>query len=176
MAQAPKSAISLRLQRFSYRFAEQVLNSKLALKEEIEGILLEKIDDSALLSRPGFNKLLDQRFVAHGWTSQPAVFEEAGDPGAKMDFLKERIGIEVGFGHASFLGMDVLKFQVSSYSALNKIDVGVYIVTTSSFQKAAAQNFKQNWEGSLTFEKVTRYLPHFKSAIQVPIYVLGIDI
>jgi hypothetical protein len=34
----------------------------------------------------------------------------------------------------------------------------------------------QNWEGSLTYEKVTRYLPHFKSAIQVPIYVIGIDI
>jgi restriction endonuclease BglII len=30
--------------------------------------------------------------------------------------------------------------------------------------------------GSLTFEKVKKYLPHFKSAIQVPIYVLGIDV
>jgi hypothetical protein len=34
----------------------------------------------------------------------------------------------------------------------------------------------QNWEGGLTFEKVTRYLPHFKSAIQVSIYVADIDI
>jgi hypothetical protein len=32
----------------------------------------------------------------------------------------------------------------------------------------------QNW-GSLTFEKVTKYLPQFKSAIQVPIYVVGED-
>ena len=36
--------------------------------------------------------------------------------------------------------------------------------------------FDQNWDGSLNFEKVVRYLPQFKSAIQVPIYVLGIDI
>ena len=35
--------------------------------------------------------------------------------------------------------------------------------------------YNQNWEGSLTFEKVLRYLPHFKSAIQVPVYVIGID-
>jgi hypothetical protein len=35
---------------------------------------------------------------------------------------------------------------------------------------------QQNWEGSLTFEKVVRYLPHFRSAIQVPIYVIGIDL
>ncbi|HMD09571.1 MAG TPA: BglII/BstYI family type II restriction endonuclease [Candidatus Acidoferrum sp.] len=52
-----------------------------------------------------------------------------------MDFLKERIGIEVGFGHASFLGIDLLKFQVSSYSALDKIDLGVYIATTAGFQR-----------------------------------------
>ncbi|MSQ78001.1 MAG: restriction endonuclease, partial [Nitrospiraceae bacterium] len=30
--------------------------------------------------------------------------------------------------------------------------------------------------GSLTFEKVAKYLPHFKSAIQLLIYVIGIDI
>ena len=93
-----------------------------------------------------------------------------------MDFLKERIGIEVGFGHASFIGIDLLKFQVASYSALDKIDVGVYIVTTSNFQRVMKSVCSQNWEGSLTFEKVKRYLPHFKSAIQVPIYVVGIGI
>ncbi|NIO84901.1 MAG: restriction endonuclease, partial [Candidatus Aminicenantes bacterium] len=38
------------------------------------------------------------------------------------------------------------------------------------------KKFNLNWDGSLSFEKVVNYLPHFKSAIQVPIYVLGIDI
>lgn len=71
--------------------------------------------------------------------------------------------------------MDLLKFQVSSYSALDTIDVGVYVVTTMAFQKAVTRQFNRNWEGSLTFEKVLRYLPHFKSAIQVPIYVVGLD-
>jgi len=92
-----------------------------------------------------------------------------------MDFLKDRIGIEVEFGHSSFIGIDLLKFQVASYSGLNKIDVGVYIVTTKSFQKRMKNEVGLKWEGSLAFEKVTRYLPHFKSAIQVPIYVIGID-
>ena len=98
------------------------------------------------------------------------------DDSAKVDFLKERIGIEVGFGHASFIGIDLLKFQVASYSALDKIDVGVYVVTTGRFQKFMKAECSQTWEGSLTFEKVKRYLPHFKSAIQVPICVLGIDV
>jgi hypothetical protein len=93
-----------------------------------------------------------------------------------MDFLKERIGVEVEFGHSSFMGIDLLKFQVASYSGLDKIDVGIYIITTKSFQKEMKKSYGQNWEGSLPFEKVIRYLPHFKSAIQVPIYVIGIDI
>lgn len=107
---------------------------------------------------------------------QPHVFGDDEEAGAKMDFLKDRVGIEVGFGHASFIGIDLLKFQVSSYSGLDQIDVGVYVATTSRFQKHMAKNHKQKWEGSLTFEKIKRYLPHFKSAIQVPIYVIGIDL
>ena len=85
------------------------------------------------------------------------------------------MGIEVGFGHASFIGIDLLKFQVASYSGLDIIDVGVYIVTTRNFQKTM-RDYNQNWEGSLSFEKVIRYLPHFKSAIQVPVYLVGIDL
>jgi hypothetical protein len=54
------STSSLRLQRFSFRFAEQVLNSKLSLKDEIETILLETIPDITKLSRPAFNELLKE--------------------------------------------------------------------------------------------------------------------
>jgi hypothetical protein len=157
----------LRLERFSYRFAEQVLNSKLAIKQEVELILTSESIQLAGLSRPVFNKVLRESFVAKGWTDQPYVFSDEDELGAKMDFLKERVGIEVGFGHASFIGIDLLKFQVSPYSTLNQIDVGIYIATTRRFQKYLA-SLNQNWEGSLTFEKITRYLPQFKSAIQVP--------
>jgi hypothetical protein len=164
------------LERFSYRFAEQVLNSKLAIKQEIESILSDSNIEIQTLSRPHFNEILKSAFIAKGWNDQPTVFDEPSDPSARMDFLKERIGIEVEFGHSSFLGIDLLKFQVASYSGLDKIDVGVYIVTTREFQKRMKKEFDQNWEGSLTYGKVVRYLPHFKSAIQVPIYVFGIDL
>jgi hypothetical protein len=168
--------MKLSLERFSYRFAEQVLNSRLSIKQEIEALLTDPSIPIPTLSRPMFNKVLRDLFVAKQWQDQPAVFDEEGDPAARLDFLKERVGIEVGFGHASFIGIDLLKFQVSSYSALDKIDVGVYVVTTRRFQRTLTTQFNQNWEGSLNFEKVTKYLPHFKSAIQIPIYVLGIDL
>jgi hypothetical protein len=112
--------MQVQLQRYSYRFADEVLNSVLPLKREIELVLTESLD-VASLSRPAFNALLRKRFIARGWADQPQVFGVGEEAGAKMDFLKDRIGIEVGFGHASFIGIDVLKFQVSSYSALDKI-------------------------------------------------------
>jgi hypothetical protein len=168
--------MKIRLQTFSFRFAEQLLNSRLSIKQEIESVITDPKTGISTLSRPGFNKRLDQLFVMKGWERQPAVFDEPGDPSAKMDFMKERVGIEVEFGHASFIGIDLLKFQVASYSGLDKIDLGVYIVTTREFQKVMHDQYNQNWEGSLTFSKVTRYLPHFKSAIQVPIFVIGLDL
>ncbi len=166
----------LRLRRFSYRFAEQVLNSRLVIKQEIEDIIADPGIVVSSLSRPAFNTVLKDLFIGKGWESQPPVFDEPGDPSAKMDFLKDRVGVEVGFGHASFIGIDLLKFQVASYSNLDKIDVGVYIVTTLNFQKQMKRNYNQNWEGSLNYEKIIKYLPHFKSAIQLPIYVIGIDL
>lgn len=166
----------IHLKRYSYRFAEQVLNSKLAYKQEIESVLTSGGIDMRQLSRPNFNTILNNRFARLGWECQPMVFGERGDPSAKMDFLKERVGVEVEFGHSSFIGIDLLKFQISSYSGIDKIDVGVYIVTTKSFQNIMKNEYGANWEGSLNFEKVVKYLPHFKSAIQVPIYVIGIDL
>lgn len=166
----------LRLQEYSFRFAEQVLNSRLAVKKEIYSILQDPAIVLEQLSRPHFNEVLDELFRARGWEAQPQVFPEPKDPSAKMDFLKQRVGVEVEFGHSSFIGIDLLKFQVSSYSSLDRIDVGIYIVTTRSFQKKMISDYGQKWDGSLTFEKVRRYLPHFKSAIQVPIYLIGIDI
>lgn len=166
----------MRLQRYSYRFAEQVLNSKLALKQEIEAVLTDPGMDVLSLSRPHFNELLEEGFVGKGWEGQPPVFDEPGDPSARLDFIKERVGIEVEFGLSSFIGIDLLKFQVASYSGLNKIDVGVYVLTTRQFQRRMKEEHGQKWAGSLGFEKVVRYLPHFKSAIQVPIYVLGLEL
>ena len=49
-------------------------------------------------------------------------------------------------------------------------------VLRKSFQRNMKTEYGQNWQGSLSFEKVVKYLPHFKSAIQLPIYVLGIDL
>lgn len=102
--------MSIRIGRYSYRFAEQVLNSKPALKQEVESIILDYsivISSLSSLSRHVFNEILEERFVAKKGNSQPAVFGDSHDSTAKLYFLKERIGIEVQFGHSSFIGINI---------------------------------------------------------------------
>jgi len=82
----------IRLKNYSFRFAEQVLNSRLAIKLEIEAILLSTKIKLKGLSRPTFNKILDKLFRKKGWTPQPQVFPEPKDPSAKMDFKKRELG------------------------------------------------------------------------------------
>ncbi len=168
--------MGIRLRKYSYRFAEQIFNSKLDLKNEIKEIIGAVTNDLSVLSRPKFNELLKKEFIDKNWISQPQIFDNDTNAYAKFDFFKDRVGIEVQFGHSSFIGIDLIKFQIASYSNLDKIDFGVYITTTSNFQKYIMNKYNLKWEGSLTYEKVVNYLPHIKSAIQVPIYVIGIDI
>ena len=168
--------MSIRLKRYSYRFAEQVFNGKIQIKNELEDIIYSATKNLSVLSRPEFNKNLNSEFQKRGWEAQPPVFDKEDDAYAKFDFLKDRIGVEVQFGHSSFIGIDLLKFQVASFSNLDTIDFGVYITTTAAFQKELKSKYGLKWDGSLTFEKVVRYLPYIRSAIQVPIYVIGIDV
>jgi hypothetical protein len=65
----------------------------------------------------------------------------------------------------------MLKFQMMSYAHLDLIDVGVYIVVT---KELIARYPEANFEGSIAYEKVVRYLPEYRSAIQVPIVVFGL--
>lgn len=54
--------MKINLQKYSFRFAEQVLNSKLALKQEIENVLLDPSIELHTLNRPHFNKILENLF------------------------------------------------------------------------------------------------------------------
>jgi hypothetical protein len=161
---------------FDYRFANEILSTKYPkLKKEVESIISSITLTKSNSGRKDLNAVFKKKFEAKGWEAEPRVFKGPHTPLAKLDFLKNRIGVEVEFGHSSFIGMDLLKLQTSSYSHLDKIDVGIYITTTSNFKKKMIEKFGVKWEGSLDFEKVKRYLPEFKSAIQVPVLVIGLE-
>jgi len=151
------------------------LNSKFSTKKEIETIIESVNLKPEELSRPKLNNAFREEFLKRKWEEQPQIFNEVKERFVRIDFLKDRVGVEIAFSHESFIGTDLLKFQTLSYSYLNKIDLGVYVAVTKDFRRKLIKQYKQKWTGSSTFEKVCKYLPHFRSAIQVPIFVIGLE-
>jgi hypothetical protein len=163
------------LQKSDYRSASNILNNLPGINQEIENTLLDIDLDFTTLSRSHFNQLLKDIFVKQGWLANPSLFHEPVNPLAKIELIKENIGLEIGFRHTSLIGHNLIKFQLSSSHNSDKIDVGVLIVTTTKFQKHMRKAYHHNWTGAMTFEKVDRYLRHFNNTIKMPIYLVGID-
>jgi hypothetical protein len=110
------------LQFYNYRFADQILNSNLEIKKEIMDSL-RSIEMSAFgISRPELNESVESKLSKKQWQTQVPAFGAKGRGETRLDFLKSRIGVEVQFGHASFIGIDLLKFQVASYAVLDVMD------------------------------------------------------
>ncbi|AQS58886.1 BglII/BstYI family type II restriction endonuclease [Desulforamulus ferrireducens] len=165
----------LTLREISYRSASEFLDDT-ALRNEINQILLHPDTDLSSLSRVQFNHILMNRFKESGWQSYPSLFHEPVNPFAKIELIKEDIGLEIGFRHASHIGHNLLKFQLSAAHNSDTIKVGIFVVTTTNFQKQMKMQFNQNWSGSMNYEKVERYLRNFKRTFVMPICLIGIDV
>lgn len=172
----------MKLYPFSYRFADEVLDSPQfrQLKRDITGIL-KTIDVPALAvpKKPRsrnkgmsfttdqklLNLLLEKAFVERGWQLHPLV---TGDRKTKIaaDFKKDRVQVEIQFGNMARWYTDVFKFQVSYSQGL--IDVGVLVVPTQKFANTIDENVAY-------FERVKRELPYAKMRITLPIWLIGIE-
>ncbi|MEW9672392.1 BglII/BstYI family type II restriction endonuclease [Ammoniphilus sp. 3BR4] len=167
-----KKILELKTIEFPYRFADRVINQ--SIKDEITEALTTPLEGISKVSRPELNSLLKTRLTQMQFEPQPFVFNNSKDMGLRMDFMKQRHGVEVAFSHRSFFGMDVMKFQQAS-TGEGHIDTGIYIVATSNFQKEM-NNRGGKWKSSLTFEQIQRYLTNFQNIIHVPILLVGVDV
>ena len=68
----------MRFKTWSYRFAEEVLNSKLALKKEIEDVIESIHFSRSEVTRPKLNQAFREEFLKKGWESEVRIFEELG--------------------------------------------------------------------------------------------------
>lgn len=179
---------SVKLTTYSYRFADEVLNSPTFVQErkEIEEILTKFVVPQ--LSKPKvrvrknkktgavvktmtfttsqkqMNVLLNAEFKKKEWDCQPLVTQDQVT-GIKSDYKKNRVQVEVQFGNMARWYTDVFKFQVS-YS-LGLIDVGVLVVPMQAFANTIDENVAH-------YERVVRELPYAKMSITLPIWVVGI--
>jgi len=147
--------------QFSYRFAEEVLNSRLAVKSEIDG-LLQSYAGKMGKGTSAHEELLDL-FAQKGWEKGHRVCSESS---LEIDLFKERIAIEVELSHSMSLFKDFLKFQMG-FNA-DEIDVGIIV---THHRESAKRLF--GYEVA-NIEKARRELGSLRLVISVPIWVIGL--
>jgi len=156
----------LKFSKYNFRFAEEILNSKIALKTEIENILNGLNIDPLGKGERSPHKTIKGAFLDRSWSDEQLISQRSK---MKFDLYKERIGIEIETSHIIHTYKDFLKFLVAFNDG--NIDVGVEVVYDNSFVK------KYNLPPARpTIDKVKRDLETlFRPIIPVPIYVIGLE-
>lgn len=167
--------LNFKIVNFSFRYGGEILDKKPEIRAELDHIIKYIPEKSINISRPEFNYLLDEELSVFGWTAGSYKYQNSIDPLSQLDFIKDRVGVRKHFGHSSFMGSDLLKFQIASNSDQDLIDLGVYIVTTKNFQDFMSDRGVK-WAGSLTYERALQYLHDCRKTINVPLLVMGVDL
>ncbi|MHB8351224.1 MAG: BglII/BstYI family type II restriction endonuclease [Thermoplasmata archaeon] len=143
----------------------------------------EKTMLGKMLYSPGrLNAAFKQGFLGKGWKNHrvkceyPRGFYEPGySPGAPergafrdMDFVKEKLGVEVQFGKYSFMVYNVAA-KMTIFRNLGVIDAGIEIVPVRNFvdQFSSGVSYYEQFLWDLENRGV--------SNIDIPVLVMGID-
>ncbi len=141
--------------------------------------------DRVLYSPPALNEAFKEEFVARGWINHKIIAEYSKDyyvpgytppvrsgreqaPYRDMDYVKDKLGIEVQFGKYSFMVYNVCA-KMTIFAKLSVIDCGVEIVPVKAFAEEMST-------GVSYFEQFVWDLEHRGvSDIDIPVLILGID-
>lgn len=182
---------------YSFKKGEEAIKSRFPdLLNEISDVI-RSIDASAakrkrskektmrgriLYSPKKLNKAFKLEFSRHGWATvrvpcqysqsnyQPGYTPRPLGRGAfrEMDFIKNRLGVEVQFGKYAFMVYNVCA-KMTIFKKLSHIDLGVEIVPVKAFADEMST-------GVSYFEQFIWDLDHRGVAdIDVPVLILGID-
>jgi hypothetical protein len=157
---------------------QAVDSSKLKIKESKE----KTMPGEMLFDPKALNKIFKKEFGQFGWVSKRVKCEyskthyvKGYDPpplnkGAfrEIDFIKEKLGIEVQFGKYSFMVYNVAA-KMTIFHNLGFIDTGIEIVPVKSFafQMSSGVSYFEQFIWDLE-QRGT-------SNIDIPVLILGID-
>ena len=143
----------------------------------------EKTMPGAMLYSPlGLNAAFKREFGSLGWKSvrvncdysqefyarDRAARQPTKGAFREMDFVKDRLGVEVQFGKYAFMVYNVCA-KMTIFHNLDHIDAGVEIVPVKSFAEDMSS-------GVSYFEQFVWDLQHRgESNIDIPVLILGID-
>jgi hypothetical protein len=184
--------------RYSFNGGEHAVSSKYAvLLSEVEQAIANidavacKVKESEEKTMPGqllfapkvLNKEFKKQLFPLGWKSvrvpctYATEFYEKGyrakplRKGAfrEMDFVKEKLGVEVQFGKYSFMVYNVAA-KMTIFSNLAHIDTGIEIVPVKSL--ASEMSSGVSYFEQFVWDLQTRGV----SNIDIPVLILGIDV
>ncbi|MGB8344797.1 MAG: BglII/BstYI family type II restriction endonuclease [Ktedonobacteraceae bacterium] len=141
--------------------------------------------DKVLYSPPALNEAFKEQFAPRGWKNFKVIAEYSKDyyvpgymppsrkgreqaPYRDMDFVKDKLGVEVQFGKYSFMVYNVCA-KMTIFANLDVIDCGIEIVPV----KGLAEEMST---GVSYFEQFVWDLEHRGvSNIDIPVLIIGID-
>jgi hypothetical protein len=162
----PRSNPDVQFETYSYRHADEILNSNLSVKKEIQHVLEATTAVPVQQGEEGLTAKISGAFREHNWSGEVPVIEGKLHT-QYFDFFKARVAIEIEFSRYEFVYRDFIRF-LAAYNA-NKIDVGVIITNT----RAGNERIKHKSSGP-SFERVCEELDWLRPTLTVPIWVIGL--
>jgi hypothetical protein len=169
-----------------FRNAATILNSRHAwpeLESVIHSITADDVVErqrqlAAVGAAPrggqtAINRLFEERLIPLGWESQPKLFADKALEEWRMDFVKERIGVEVSFNHAEAIPWQFSRLNIAGESDRtrpeSRIDVGIVICADLSLRRWSRMD---GAVGTLT--KFRAWLREMKPILPIPILLVGL--
>jgi hypothetical protein len=112
----------------------------------------------------GYNEIRDTYTI-----SIPNYHEEITGAYKQVDFVKDKVLVEVQFGKYAFMFYDMAKFQY--FFNENKADVGVEIVPCHELQKEMSTGVSYGEQLVYDIERLKRHFP----AVPVKIILIEVD-
>jgi hypothetical protein len=180
----------MRLQLHDFRLAHEILEHRPGwdeLSSQAQSIepddVLETHRSFALAGRrtpagaqTAINQLFRDKLVPLAWEPEPRLFSanEEGLRKWKMDFIKDRIGVEVSFNHAEAIPWTFTRLNIAGESRevepSHRIDVGVAFFATTSLKSWGRMDSAVG-----TYDIACAWLEKMRPIMPIPILVVGLE-
>lgn len=180
----------MKAELYAFRLADEILSARPAWAEilsVIDSISADKIilthrEIAGQRRRPpaggqtAINLIFERELSRLGWRSQPYLFLETSDRHRrwKMDFIKDRIGVEVVFNHAEAVPWAFTRLNLAGESgdvlADNRIDLGIAIFAGDGLKTWAKMDSAVG-----TFDLAKAWLGLMRPILPVPLMMVGLE-
>src|SRR4051812_13347525 len=122
------------------------------------------------------NEYFRRKLLPLDWKAEPRLFNDPTGElrGWKMDFLKNKVGVEITFNHAEAIPWIFSRLNIAGESErvqkTSKIEVGIAVFASESMKRWSKMD---NAVG--TFELASAWLREMKPILPIPLLLIGLD-